>query len=69
MCVLDLGWCPFFLQSEFFELRLDGFGPDFVALLPRMEGVGHDLFSEDTVGSEEFIGNVEVVNALAGVEL
>lgn len=56
------------LEAEFLELGLDGFGPDLVALFLGVEGVGHDLFGEDAFGGEEFIGDVEVVNTLAVVE-
>ena len=58
----------FGLESEFLELSFDGFGPDLVALLFGMKGVGHDFLGEDSFFSEELVGDIEVVDALAVVE-
>ena len=49
-------------------MRLDGFGPEFVAFGGEVQEVGHEALGEDAVVVEEGVGDIEVVHPLSAVE-
>lgn len=57
------------LASELSELCPNGVGPDAVAFCAKVQIIRHDLPRHLTIGGQESIANVEVVNPIPVVEL
>ena len=56
------------LLGQFRQLARDAVGPDLIALRGEVQEVGHDFLRQRTVGLQEFLADVQIVNALAVVE-
>ncbi len=53
-----------FFPQKFLDCRFHGLGPPLVALLVRVQQVGHDILGQLAVGSEERLVDVQEVDSL-----
>jgi len=53
--------------QEFLDFAADGFSPDIITLVSKMQEILHDFFANGFVGFKELVTDIHVINRATGI--